>query len=205
MERFTRRNILGAAGAFAGGSVLAGAAGATAALPAAKAALVAEPAMSDIFALGGRQDDDADILQLFRQWCTAWRASGARGLSDEECDAACDIANRLGEQIYDAPVQGVVGLAIKAYMVAQGGGGDGLEYVRGSDPCDLGRFSERSYACRTILGERADVAHLYLGSHALRGLLASAASFVPELRPLVAKAVESPLTLPLDDDAGDVA
>ena len=34
---------------------------------------------------------------------------------------------------------------------------------------------------------------------ALRGLLASAAAFVPELRPLVAKAIESPLTLPLEE------
>ncbi len=64
----------------------------------------------------------------------------------------------------------------------------------------LGPFSEGSYSRRAVPGEKdtwTDVAHLYLPSHALRGLLTSAAAFVPELLPLVQKAVESPLTLPI--------
>jgi hypothetical protein len=159
----------------------------------------------DLFALGGRQDDDVEILALFRQWCAAWRACScsSKFANQDEFDAACDVATRLAERIYDAPVQGVVGLAIKAFMVGEGQRSDTLE-DRQPDPCALGPFTESSYACRAVRGEYdtwTDVAHLYLPSHALRGLLASAAAFVPELRPLVQGATESPLTLPLDDTA----
>ena len=117
-------------------------------------------------------------------------------MTNEACDADLDVANRLAEQIHDAPVQGVVGLAIKAYMI--GAWDDDLDGNRG-DACTLSAFSESSYSTRRVGDTRTDVAHLYLSSHALRGLLASAAAFVPELWPLVARAVESPLTLPLDD------
>ena len=106
----------------------------------------------DIFALGGRQDaGDAEILGLFREWCAAWRASSRRELSDEECEAACDVANRLAEQIYEAEVQGIVGLAIKVYMAADGS--DGLASCR-SDPCTFGAFTERSYSRRCVMAIR---------------------------------------------------
>jgi hypothetical protein len=90
------------------------------------------------------------------------------------------------------------------FMVAHGS--DGLDCHRG-DSCTLPAFAESCYSRRRVgSGDTwTDVAHLFLGSHALRGLLASAAAFVPELQPLVAKAVGSPLTLPLDDDEGDAA
>jgi hypothetical protein len=163
----------------------------------------------DPFALGGRQDDDAEILALFREWCAAWRAASRGGLSDEECAAACDVADKLAERIADTPVQGVVGLAIKAFMVGEGNVGDMLSGRPQPDPCALGPFAESSYARRAVFGEKdtwTDVAHLYTPCRALRGLLASAAAFVPELHPLVAKAVESPLILPLDDaDEGGAA
>lgn len=161
----------------------------------------------DPFALGGQQGDDADILALFHQWCAAHRAtaSSSKFATDDEFDAACDVANRLAERIYDAPVQGVVGLAIKAYMIGEESKGDELECPRG-DPCMLGRFAESSYSCRRAASGEPDTwtndAHLYMGSRALRGLLASAAAFVPELQPLVQQAIESPLTLPLDDATG---
>lgn len=155
----------------------------------------------DIFALGGRQDDgDAEILALFRQWCAAWRDSASsRCDDDDELSAAVDIAYALAERIYDAPVRGVVGLAIKAYMVAEVGKGENGIKFDCVDPCVIGPIDENCYSSRCVEGQRTDVAHIYNSPHALRGLLASAAAFVPELRPLVAKAVESPLTLPLDD------
>ena len=157
----------------------------------------------DIFALGGRQDDDAEILALFRQWCAACHACRqiSETATDEEFEAADHVSNSLAEQFYDTPVQGAVGLAIKAFMVGTVAESLDDDLV---DPCALGPFDENSYACRTVFGTQADVAHLYMGSHALRGLLSSVGAFVPELQALVAKAVASPLTLPLDDDGADV-
>jgi hypothetical protein len=158
----------------------------------------------DPFALGGWQHmapedgDDERILALFREWCTAWRAA-SKIADDDEHDVACDAANRIADQICDAPVQGVVGLAIKAFMVGQNS--DNGPEDRLDDYCALGPFAESCYSPRCVSGVRTEVAHLFMSSHALRGLLASAASFVPELRPLVAEAVESPLILPIEGGA----
>jgi hypothetical protein len=158
----------------------------------------------DPFALGGRQDmgsedgDDERVLALFREWCAAWRTT-SKIADDDEHDVATEAANRIAEQIYDAPVQGVVGLAIKAFMVGQSS--DNGPKDRLDDYCALGPFAESCYSPRCVSGVRTEVAHLFMSSHALRGLLASAASFVPELRPLVADAIGSPLTRRFDDEA----
>jgi hypothetical protein len=156
----------------------------------------------DIFALGGRQDADAEILALFREWCAAWRAcsEASSNATDEEMEVALNAAEEIAERIYDAPVQGIVGLAIKAFMVGEGERNNNLDPVTGGDPCALGAFADSAYSARHVHGEWTGFAFLYSGQHALRGLLASAAAFVPELQPLVAKAVASPLTLPPDDD-----
>src|SRR5215216_5231938 len=138
----------------------------------------------DSFALGGRQDD-AELLALFRQWCAAWRATRSTG-PNEELDAAVNEAGRIAEQIYNAPVQGVVGLAIKAFMVGEGSMGDDLDASpRREDVCALGPFVDQCYSRRHLGNDQwTDVAHLFQPQRALRGLLASAAGFVPELLPL---------------------
>jgi hypothetical protein len=92
-----------------------------------------------------------------------------------------------------------VGLAIKAFMVGQNSHNGPEE--RFDDYCAFGPFAESCYSPRCVSGVWTEVAHLFMSSHALRGLLASAASFVPELRPLVAEAVESPLILPIEGGA----
>ena len=111
-----------------------------------------------------------------------------------------EIARRQQDRRSDlrCPVQGVVGLAIKAFMVGQSS--DNGPEDRLDDYCALGPFAENRYSPRCVAGIWTEIDHLFMPSHALRGLLASAASFVPELRPLVAKAVESPLTVRFDDD-----
>jgi len=74
---------------------------------------------------------------------------------------------------------------------------DGREWVR-EDECALGPFSGRRYSQRCAAGQWTEEAHLYCWDRAMRGLLASVASLVPELRPLVIQAAESPLTIPAD-------
>lgn len=73
---------------------------------------------------------------------------------------------------------------------------------RDSDPCLLGSFTDNNYSQRAF-GDGPDrwsnVAHLYMMQHAMRGLLDTVGRFVPDLAPLVAGIVSSPLTLPLDE------
>jgi hypothetical protein len=77
----------------------------------------------DIFALGGLQDDDAEILQLFHDWLAACRVCDevlARIRDDAKEDppewyAACDRTYDLERQIF-ARRGGAAGLAIKTYL-----------------------------------------------------------------------------------------
>jgi hypothetical protein len=77
----------------------------------------------DIFALGGRQDDDAEILALFHDWIAACRVcdevlASIRDDAKEdppEWYAACDRTYDLERQIF-ACRGGATGMAIKAYL-----------------------------------------------------------------------------------------
>lgn len=96
---------------------LAGAAiGATAALPVATAGAESAP---DVFALGGRQDDDAAILSLFRQWLDTCRQIDgvADDISDDDphrnalCDHLWDLEDRIFERRATA-----AGLGVKVFL-----------------------------------------------------------------------------------------
>jgi hypothetical protein len=105
MERLTRRNLLGAAGAFAGGSALASGRSMSA---------------SDPFALGGRQDDnDAEILALFRKWLDTCRQLD--GVDDDvsdddsEWNALCDRQWHIEDSIFECR-GGAAGLSVKTFL-----------------------------------------------------------------------------------------
>jgi hydroxypyruvate isomerase len=136
-------------------------------------------------------DDDERIITLFREWCAAWRASAAKFQTDDELDATVDAANRHAAQIYDAPVRGVVGSRSKHSWSA-------ISTTTGLRSA-LMTIARRVHSTRITIPP-ADCAGRKDGPRlptstchcAVRGLLASAASFVPELWSLVAEAVESP-------------
>src|SRR5215216_8025616 len=93
------------------------------------------------------------------------------GASD--IDAAAP--NVVAEQIFDAPAEGMVGLAIKAFFFAYEVCAEDelVERCRGDDPAALGRFRpEGNYSIRydPRTDTSSDVAHLFMMRHALRGL-----------------------------------
>src|SRR5207302_3827326 len=109
--------------------------------------------------------------------------------------AVWDIARR----IYDTPAAGPAGLAIKAFMLAFEVCVDHLPSSEG--PGSLGEFSigRHHYGAGDTL---------YLRNHAFKGLAGDIARFVPELDPLGAGIVQSPLKRPRRDaeaDNGDSA
>jgi hypothetical protein len=110
MERkLTRRRLLGAASAFAGGSALA--------------ATTAVAAKASIAIDSGQEADDAAILTLFQDWTVACRVTDEVLVSipedatedppewDSACDRVCDIEDRIF-QCRGGPA----GLAIKAFI-----------------------------------------------------------------------------------------
>ena len=101
MERkLSRRNILGAAGALAGGSALAGAA--TAAAP-----VIAAVALSD---------GDTLALSLFRQWIAATHEYDRQEAADSDSDnPAGDLLTEIEDRIFKVS-GGAVALAIKAHF-----------------------------------------------------------------------------------------
>jgi len=152
----------------------------------------------DPFALARQgEDGDAELIGLFQKWRYATMVWQKSGDDFGHWEAA---VTRLAERIFDAPARGCTGSAIKAYMAcyyaADGGGG------RDDWAASCG-FSEYAYARRLVDAKTdtwTDEAHLYMGSHAMRGLMASAASFLPELEPLVAEIINAPLTIPVEDE-----
>lgn len=101
----------------------------------------------DPFALARRDDDDdAEILALFRRWCAEMRSESARP-ADEDFDHDGVIA--LAEEIFEAAANGPVGLAIKAFMLAyEVCEMDGLTtYRKGQDACIIGRFKPTDQPC----------------------------------------------------------
>ena len=165
----------------------------------------------DPFALARQGEDDAEILLLFRQW-----HAGMQGLNgerppeetDEECSAAEMQISALAEQIYDAPVHGPIGLAIKSFMFAyEVNLYDAFaEEGHGDRVCAIGRLNPDgdNYGCRSDpkTGGYKNFAELFLLQRAMRGLLDTASRFVPDLEPLVAEVRNWPNAMPLDGDAG---
>jgi hypothetical protein len=120
----------------------------------------------DMFALGGQQDD-AEILSLFREWIEAYRAQDRIIKPYPDTDAqdlpawvtAQDHIDDLEQRIADIPAEGAVGLAAKAYMASfQHHGG--------------------SYKDAAAIWGRAEMREVEAA------LLEDAARFVPEIREL---------------------
>jgi hypothetical protein len=104
MERFSRRNILGAAGALAGGSALAGVA--TAAAP--------------VIGVVTASDGDALALSLFRQWIAAtheYDRQYAATPDDADCPAG-DLMTEIEDRILEIS-GGAVSLALKTHFAVR--------------------------------------------------------------------------------------
>src|SRR5580704_12994590 len=144
----------------------------------------------DPFALGGRQDDDDAILTLFREWRDSMERLAARNLDDDDYQAPFAALTEIERQIFDAEAHGLIGLAVKAFMLAyEAQEGDG-DYVRGDHVCSMNALARDQYGAERTL---------YLGSHALRGLIVDAVRFLPELAPLAGRIIAAPVVLPSDD------
>jgi len=132
----------------------------------------------DVFALGGRQDD-AELLTLFRQWVEEERAVakwGHENPDDEDgFNRLCDASWERLRLMAAVPAASAVGLTIKVYL---------LTWLETGGSC-------RDAPALSGLGDDE-----YLSTEIWRSLVRDLPAFVPELRPLVAEAVESPLTLP---------
>jgi hypothetical protein len=155
------------------------------------------PETSDPFALGGRQNGDNAILALFREWRDGMERLTAVNLADDDYDPLHDALMETERQIFDAEANGLVGLAIKAFMLGFEVQEDAGENAPGGHPCTINAFGRDQYGAERTL---------YFLNHALKGLVADAARFVPELAPLCARIIAAPVALPDDGGlAGDAA
>jgi hypothetical protein len=99
-------------------------------------------------------------------------------------------------QVFDAEASGLIGLAVKAFMLAYEVQAD-QKYVKGDHPCSINAFEQDQYGAKQTL---------YLGSHALRGPVVDAVRFLPELASLALRIIAAPVALPDDGDlAGGAA
>lgn len=122
---------------------------------------------------GALATPDGQILSLFKQWAAALRYAESIAAGDEEeFSAACRIAWRLEERIFQAPAEGVRGLALKVFLAHRSVYGSS----RGVDPCMLN-------ATEDGFDDRVD--------DFFRSAIRDAATFVPELAPLCAPAIGS--------------
>jgi len=80
----------------------------------------------------------------------------------------------------------LIGLAVKAFMLAFEVQTD-EKYVSGDHPCSINAFEQDQYGAERTL---------YLQKHALRGLVADAVRFLPELAPLASRIIAAPVVLP---------
>jgi hypothetical protein len=119
--------------------------------------------------------DDAAASALFRQWRAALDLVNACKEDDGGPERLDDKLWAIERQIFDTPMASAVGIAVKACVLI----------YHEKDIAD-----EPSY---TLDG------HLDFETHARRGLAADVARLLPEATPLVAWALDVPLTWP--DDA----
>jgi len=126
---------------------------------------ITETTDRDPFAFA-RQDDDAEILSLFRRWIDEVRFLA--NLRDDQAvqEASCDRQLDLEAEIDDVSAQGPAGLAIKAYLYIYWTAGPAAD----GDPASVspGNDDDGMY-------------------HAL-AVLRDAARFVPEIAQLIGEA-----------------
>jgi hypothetical protein len=129
---------------------------------------------------------DGAIKGAFNRWREQVRLSEAPGdadLSEEMVDALDDPAFVIA----DTPASGLVGFAIKAYLAVY----QGADFPQGKDGA-LGALDERYYR----YGSKGE---LHLSARLFRGLVADAVRFAPNLAPLAAPVINSPVVLPSGD------
>jgi hypothetical protein len=146
---------------------------------------------SDPFALGGRQDGDEAILTLFREWRDGMERLADRNFNDDDFDPLHNALIDTQRQVFDAEASGLIGLAVKAFMLAYEVQANECNYVKGDHPCSINGFDQDQYGAKRTL---------YLANHALQGLVADAVRFLPELAPLAGRIVAAPVVLPDDGD-----
>jgi len=145
----------------------------------------------DPFALGGdRPDEDAALIALFREWRAQLDALYVRLAGDDfdensdaehEFDEALDAAYR---RIFDEPARGIVGFAIKAFMLAR----EVRDCIHNDgDHLSLGTFELSDYAGDCLIR---------LDQHALLGLVRDVVRFVPSLEPHCRRLLAAPTKLP---------
>lgn len=144
----------------------------------------------DPFALARPDEGDAALVALFHRWREAHiRMDGNDWDDDDELQAVLDAVHELARAVYDTPAIGAVGFVVKAFMV----GFDLYGRRRPIDvDCELSSKALDGYDC---------FGNLRLDAHSMRGLLADAARFIPELAPLVAEIINLPLTKPIAEAA----
>ena len=140
------------------------------------------PALRQVLALVERVDqEDQQILSLFRRWIEAYRSAaeiGEAGLESHH-DAACDAFREIEHKIVDTQAQGPIGLSIKAYLIAHDAHGGSRECA----PAGLRDFEPGT------------------APECTRSLMRDAARFVPEIAELAAPMIGQP---PPADPGGNV-
>jgi hypothetical protein len=123
-----------------------------------------------------RGDDDA-IMSLFRRWRDELHVA-EMPVDEVEANALAAVVWNTEHEIAATPASGAAGLSIKAYVMAYRS-----EECGQGDSGALGAFTADAYG----VGGR-----LCLKPALLRGLVADAVRFVPELAPLAAGMIEAP-------------
>jgi hypothetical protein len=142
---------------------------------------------ANLFATPESQHGDEAILTLFRQWRDGMEGLAGRHL-DDDFDPLHNALIDTQRQLCDAEASGLIGLAIKAFMLAYEVQVDS-KYVRGDHHCSINGFERDQYGAGRML---------FLQSHSLRGLVVDAVRFLPELAPLAARIIAAPVVLPDD-------
>jgi hypothetical protein len=140
----------------------------------------------DPFALGGRQDDDdAEMLSLFRQWIEGHRAAERMDKSieaEDAYDAAIDRICDIEHEIADIPASGPVGFAVKAYLACY------FEHLprSGDDPAGVSLIS------RDCVIEPGAILDDFVSFHCIAAVIRDAARFVPEIAELGRLVIDPP-------------
>ena len=123
--------------------------------------------------------DDSAILALFHEWQGALAAANSAA-RDEEAEPLDERVWTIERQIHDTAAAGASGMAVKAYILARA-------HVHTNTNGLFLPFTENDYGAGGCL---------CLTEHAVKGLVADAARFLPELAPVVVGVVTSPTKLP---------
>ena len=147
-----------------------------------------EPAARAAPAAGG----DAALVALFHDWQAVTRAFG-----QTEDEVASDQFYRrsleIEREIYETPAAGATGLAIKSYMVAR------IDFAAADADQDFALCAPETFR------DYAPEGHLHLDVHCIRGLIASAVQFLPEIAPFAEPLLSAPVRIERGSEPGSEA